>query len=174
MYFLKNEKIEVQNCPWQPQFSLSLSLLCVSTSKHCWNAFFLSAYQILSHVVSLRKSLLVYLLLMFSSCKILAHLLNELLEWCAQERREESKPISLEHLLCIRHFFFVLRFYPPTVQKGIVTHNLHTKNQHSECEWFWGNNYKEISMKSWQTLNNSRGLQNAWPLWSGIWGNLPK
>ena len=41
---------------------------------------FLSAYQILSHVVSLRKSLLVCLLLIFSSCKILAHLLNELLE----------------------------------------------------------------------------------------------
>ena len=174
MYFLKNEKIEVQNCPWQPQFSLSLSLLSLCFYiKALLECILLSAYQILSHVVSLRKSLLVCLLLMFSSCKILAHLLNELLEWCAQERREESKLISIEHLLCIRHFFFVLRFYPP-VQKGIVTHNLHTKNQHSECEWFWGNNYKEISMKSWQTLNNSRGLQNAWPLWSGIWGNLPK
>ena len=39
-------------------------------------------------------------------------------------------------------FFVLLRFYPPTVQKGIVTHNLHMKNQHSECEWFSGNNYK--------------------------------
>lgn len=136
---------------------------------------FLSAYQILSHVVSLRKSLLVCLLLKFSSCKILAHLLNELLEWGAQERREESKLTAIKHVLCIRHFFFFLYFLDFILllfKKGIVTHNLHTKNQHSM--WMVLRQFKEISINSWQTLNNSHGLQNTWPLWSGIWGNLPK
>lgn len=80
-------------------------------------------------------------------------------------------------LSCKGHTFFFFLYFLDFIlllfKKEIVTHNLHRKNQHSECEWFWGNNYKEISMKSWQTLNNSRG-QNAWPVWRGIWGNLPK
>ena len=114
-------------------------LLCVSTSKHCWNAsFFICLPNPVSCSFSEEEFISLFIT-NFSSCKILAHLLNELLEWCAQERSQESKLSSIEHLLCIRNFFFFLYFLDFILllfKKGIVTHNLHRKNQHSECEWF--------------------------------------
>lgn len=91
-----------------------------STSQHSWDTS-LSVYKILSHV---GKSVLVCLLLIFSSyywvyhMVLNTHFFSEQLKWFVQERREESKLTSTEHIICIKLLPFELfTFYLPTVQE---------------------------------------------------------